>query len=298
MTITTAVSAERRDFLRAVLLVTASVLCFSLLDAGAKYLSRELPVLQIVWMRYLVNFCFALLVSAPWRDARYLKTRHLKLQILRSILLFCSTAFNFVALQHLQLAQTVSILFTAPLLVALLSVFVLGETVGPRRWGAILVGLCGILIVTRPGSDAFQWPALLSVGSAICIAIYNIVTRKIAGSDSARTSQVYVTLIACVALTPLMPGTWQAPSGPMIWVLLFAIGFFGWIGHWLLTAAHDYAPASHIAPFMYSQIVWMVALGYIVFRDVPDFWTAVGALIVVASGLYLLRRERVVREQT
>ncbi len=294
MPLMSAVTTEREAYLRGALLFCIGVLCFALLDTCAKYMARELPVLQIVWMRYFVNFLFALAVTTPWRDTRLLRTRNLGFQVLRSILLFASTAANFVALQYLQLAQTVSILFTAPLLVALLSVFLLGEHVGPRRWSAIVIGFIGVLVVTRPGGDTFQWPVLLSFGSAVCIAFYNIITRHIAGADSARTSQVYVTLIACIALTPLVPSTWQTPSGPLVWTMLIAVGFFGWIGHWLLTEAHAHASASHIAPFMYSQIIWMIGLGYFVFADVPDIWTITGSCIVVLSGLYLLRRERMV----
>lgn len=292
--IETGVAAERRNFLQAIVLVCASVLCFSLLDTCAKLMVRELPPVQVVWARYFGHFVLACIMVGPWRSRNLMKTGHLKLQILRSVLLFVSTATNFFALQYLQLAETVSILFIAPLLVAMFSVLFLGEYVGPRRWAAIVVGFVGVLIITRPGGDAFQWPALLSLTGAVCVALYNIITRKIAGADDPWTSQFYVTLVACAALTPAVPTVWVEPSGPMIWGLLVAVGLLGGVGHWIFTIAHSFAPASHIAPFMYSQIVWMVALGYIVFDDLPGPWTAVGGTIVVASGLYLLKRQKAV----
>lgn len=292
--IETGVATEHRNFLQAVVLVCISVLCFAFLDACAKLMVSELPTIQVVWARYFGHFVLACIMVGPWRQRNLLKTKHLKLQILRSVLLFISTVTNFVALQYLQLAETVSILFIAPLLVAMFSVLFLGEFVGPRRWAAIVVGFVGVLIITRPGGDAFQWPALLSLTGAVFVALYNIVTRKIAGADDPWTSQFYVTLVACAALTPAVPAVWVEPSGPLIWGLLIAVGLLGGIGHWIFTIAHSYAPASHIAPFMYSQIVWMVALGYIVFDDLPGLWTVAGSAVVVASGLYLLRRQKVV----
>lgn len=287
--------SEHRDYLTGIAFICASVLCFSLLDTCAKYMGRELPVMQVVWARYMGHFLLALVMVAPWRGTAGMRTGRLGIQVARSVLLFGSTAANFVALRYLQLTETVSILFTAPLLVALFSVALLGERVGPRRWAAIVVGFIGVLIITRPGSGAFQWPALLSLFSAVSLALYNILTRKLAGSDTAWTTQFYVTLIGCAVLTPVMPFIWTSPDDPVIWILLAAIGLFGGVGHWIYTLAHYRAPASHIAPFIYSQIVWMTILGYLVFSDLPGPWTAVGAVVVVASGLYLLRRERIVK---
>ena len=292
--IETGVAAERRDFLNAIVLMCVSVLCFSLLDTCAKLLVRELEPAQVVWARYFGHFVLACIMVAPWRSRNLLRTRHPWLQMVRSILLFVATAANFVALQYLELAQTVAILFMTPLLVALFSIPLLGEYVGPRRWVAIVAGFIGILIITQPGSGTFQWPALLSLSGAVCIALYNIATRKIAGADDPWTSQFYVTLIACAALTPAVPFVWEAPSGAAAWGALIAIGLFGGLGHWVYTIAHSFAPASHIAPFMYSQIIWMVGLGYLVFDHLPGPSTAVGGAIVVASGLYLLRRQKAV----
>ena len=286
---------DYRDYLVGIALICGSVLCFSFLDTIAKYLGRDLPVMQIVWARYMGHFLLALVMVAPWRGMAGIRTSRIGIQVARSALLFGSTAANFVALRYLQLTETVSILFTAPLLVAVFSVFLLGEHVGPRRWGAIIVGFIGVLIITRPGSGAFQWPALLSLFSAFSVALYNILTRKLAGTDSAWTAQFYATLIACAALTPAMPFVWQTPTEPIQWLLLAAIGMFGGFGHWIYTIAHYRAPASHIAPFIYSQIVWMTLLGYVVFSDLPGPWTAVGASVVALSGLYLLRRQRVVK---
>src|SRR5690606_30143049 len=149
-----------RNYLLGIALISGSVFCFSCLDAIAKYLGRDLPVMQIVWARYMGHFLLALVMVAPWRGMGQVRTSRLGIQVARSALLFGSTAANFVALRYLQLTETVSILFTAPLMVAMFSVVLLGEHVGPRRWAAIIVGFIGVLIITRPGSGAFQWPAL------------------------------------------------------------------------------------------------------------------------------------------
>jgi drug/metabolite transporter (DMT)-like permease len=131
---------DRRAYLVGIALICGSVFCFSCLDTIAKYLGRDLPIIQIVWARYMGHFLLSLVMIAPWRGMGQVRTSRLGIQVARSVLLFGSTAANFVALRYLQLTETSSILFTAPLMVAMFSVFFLGEHVGPRRWGAIIVG--------------------------------------------------------------------------------------------------------------------------------------------------------------
>jgi drug/metabolite transporter (DMT)-like permease len=216
------------------------------------------------------------------------------LQVLRGLLLLAATSFNFIALRYLQLAETASIYFSTPLLVAALSVPLLGERIGPRRLAAIAVGFVGVLIVIRPGMGMMHWAVGFSCLVALCGAFYQILTRKVAGADSPHTAQLYAALIGCAATTPLVPLDWVPPQGFGI-VLMVAIGLLGGLGHWMLTVAHAYAPAPILAPFSYTQIVWMPVLGYLVFGNVPSAWVLLGGAIVVASGLYLLHRERAVK---
>lgn len=286
-----------RDRLKGILLISGAFVLFTCLDTSAKYLGQSLPTLEIVWARFLGHLVLATLIFVPQYGASLLRTRRLGLQVLRSGFLLGATFFNFAALQHLQLSTTISILFSVPLLIAGLSVPLLGEKVGPRRWAAILVGFVGVLIIVRPGVGLFHWAVILSLCSALSNAFYNITTRKLAGSDPASTIHFFSPLVGVVLLTPVVPFVWQMPTHWLEWLLLAATGFFGGFGHYLLIVAHRLAPAPILAPFIYPQIFYMMLAGYLVFGDVPDAWVGAGAAVVIASGLYLWYRERVLNKR-
>jgi drug/metabolite transporter (DMT)-like permease len=147
-------------------------------------------------------------------------------------------------------------------------------------------------MITRPGLGTMHPAALLSLAGSVAYAFYNIVTRILATSDRAETTLVYSGLAGVALTTPLVPFVWSTPDSLLSWVLLIGLGAFGSVGHWLLILAHARAPAPVLAPFIYTQIIWMLALGYFVFGDWPDQWTFIGASVVIASGLYLFYRER------
>jgi drug/metabolite transporter (DMT)-like permease len=287
-------AAQRRHRLTGIALMCGAVACFSALDATAKYLNHEMATLQVVWARYTSAFLLTLLFYNPVSHPALLHTTRPVLQIVRSILLLASTMLNFVALRYLQLDQTTSIVFSTPFLVAALAGPLLGEWVGWRRWLAIMVGFCGVLVVTRPGVGGIHPAAALSFLGAICYAFYNISTRLLARTDSTETTLFYSNLFGALVMLPIVPFVWTTPSLSGA-VLMVAIGAFGGFGHYLLIAGHRLAPASVLAPYMYTQLVWMIALGFVIFGDLPNHWTLAGASIVVASGLYLLYRERKVR---
>lgn len=271
----------------------AAFLIFTFLDTSAKLLAEEMNSLQIVWARFVGHAVLVAAVLMPRKGLRVLASSNLKLQILRSGFLFLSTMFNFFALRHLHLATTSSIMFTVPLLVAALSVPLLGEQVGWRRWCAIAVGFAGVLIIVRPTGATLHWAVGLSLCNVVAVALYQIATRKLAARDHSDTTSLYSPLFGAIVLLPLLPFVWEPPSGPLAWALLCATGVFGGIGHWMLIIAHRYAPASLLAPFSYSGILWMTMSGYLVFGHLPDEWTVVGAAVVIASGLYVVHRERV-----
>jgi len=277
--------------LRGILLMIAAFCSFAVLDTTAKHLVQHYPVGQVVWARYVGHVVLAAAVLLPIHGRGLLVSHRPGLQVLRSLFLFGATCSNFAALQFLQLAQTSSIQFSTPLMVAALAVPLLGERVGPRRWAAIVVGFFGVLIVIRPGLGLVHWAAGLSLLCALFGAFYQITTRKLAGVDRAVTTQFYSALIGAIAITPLVPYFWQTPdlTGALLMLCLGAIGGFG---HWLLILAHRLAPAPILAPFLYIQLLPMILLGYMVFGDFPDSWTLVGAGVVLTSGLYLLYRER------
>jgi drug/metabolite transporter (DMT)-like permease len=282
--------------LRGILLMIAAFSTFAMLDTTAKYLVQHYPTAQVVWARYVGHVVLAAAVLLPLHGRDLLHSRAPGLQVLRSLFLFGSTCANFAALQFLQLAETSSIMFSAPLMVAVLSIPLLGEYIGPRRWAAIFVGFIGVLIVVRPGLGLMHWAASLSLLAALFGACYQISTRKLAGVDRAVTTQFYSAIIGAIAITPLMPFVWQTPDLTGI-ALMMLLGALGGFGHWMLILAHRLAPAPILAPFSYIQLLPMILLGYLVFGDFPDLWTIIGAGVVVVSGLYLLYRERRVKAQ-
>jgi drug/metabolite transporter (DMT)-like permease len=286
-------TGERRKRLAAIALIIGACACFSALDATAKWLSPRIGVMETTWARYVSSFLFVSLVLNPWTRPQLAITKRPVLQWARSFVLFASTALNFLALQYLQLTQTMTIMFLQPLLVALIAGPLLGEWVGPRRLVAIGVGFLGVVLVTRPGAGGIHWAAIYSFIGVGCYAAYSLMTRILAQYDPPETTMFYSAAAGIVVLTPVIPFIWNASPDGFTILLMLVIGFWGAIGHWLLILAHRLAPAGILAPFLYTQIIWMTSLGYLVFGDVPDAFTLAGGAIVVASGIYLLHRERV-----
>lgn len=250
----------------------------------------------IVWVRFAVHLVLALVLFRVWSNRLILKTRDLRGQLLRGIFMFGSTIFNFVALQTLQLAETISIAFFSPMLVVALAGPLLGERAGWRRWSAIFVGFIGVLIITRPGFGGFGVGHLFALGFVLCHSFYVIMTRRMGATESAESLIFYSALTPTLFLLPVVPLYGSMPQGALQWGLLLVIGVCGGLGHWLLIKAYQQATTSALAPYPYSQIVWMVSLGWLVFGDLPDRWTVVGATIIVMSGLYILHREHRLRQ--
>ncbi|MCC6775499.1 MAG: DMT family transporter [Hyphomicrobiales bacterium] len=288
-------ATERAQRLTGIALMCGAVACFALLDTTAKYLNLYMSTLQVVWARYTGAFLIPFAVSNPWTRPGLTRTAQPALQIGRSIMLLVSTLCNFLALRYLQLDEAISLAFSMPFFVAALSGPILGEWVRWRRWTAIAVGFVGVIIIARPGPDTFQPAALLSLGAALCYALYAIVTRILARTDSNETTLFYSNLVGAVVLIPVVPLVWVTPTDPLVIMLMVASGAFGSLGHYFLIAAHRLAPAAALASFVYSEIVWAIALGYLVFGNWPHRWTLVGCAIIVASGLYMLHRERKLR---
>jgi len=272
--------------------MSITFLCFALLDCGAKYMVKTLPVLQVVWLRFLFHAIFSTSITAPHFAAGVLRTRRPRLQLLRAMFMPVMTGLNFWALQYLQLAETGAIQFSVPIIIALIAAPMLGERIGRDRWVAILVGFAGVLVIVRPGTQGFHPAIVLSIINAVLYALYNLVTRHLAAHDSPETTQFYTSVGATLAITPFAIAGWGAMPDAWQWTVLVLMGLAGGLGHYLLALAHRYAPASVLAPFLYQQILWMVLLGYLVFGDVPDTTVVFGTAIVIASGAYLLYRER------
>jgi len=273
-------------------LISATYLLFTLLDGSAKWLVQSVPVLVVVWLRFLTHTLIASALLFPMRGLALVRTRHLRWHLARGLMFCAMTGMNFWALQYLQLTVTASIFFMVPILVALLSAPLLGEKLDAKRWAAILVGFAGVLVIVRPGSEAFHPAMLLSLANAVLYAFFNMMTRKLAAYDPPETIQFLPAVVATLVLAPFALAAWESPHGWFEWLLLCLMGVFGGTGHYLLAMAHRYAPASTLAPFLYQQILYMAIFGYLVFGSVPDTAVWIGAAIVIASGLYLFSRER------
>ena len=281
-----------RNRLTGIGLISLTYVLFALLDGSAKWLVQSVPVLVVVWLRFLTHTLIASALLFPMRGRALVRTQHLRWHLVRGLMFVAMTGMNFSALQYLQLTVTASIFFTVPILVALLSAPLLGEKLDARRWAAIAAGFAGVLVVVRPGSEAFHPAILLALANAVLYAFFNMMTRKLAAYDSPETIQFLPAVVASVVLAPFALAAWESPAGWFEWFMLCMLGVFGGTGHYLLAMAHRYAPASTLAPFLYQQILYMALFGYLVFGNVPDKETWIGAAIVVASGLYLFSRER------
>lgn len=294
----TDVTHQRRQRLTGIALMCAAVAMFACLDTTAKYLNIRMDSLEIAWARYSSAFLLTLVVSNPWTQPGLMRTGALKLQIVRGVLLVASTAMNFVALRWLQLDEALSIIFTFPFIVAIVSGPLLGEWIGWRRWCAIAFGFAGVLLITRPGFGGIHPAALLSLAATVCYGLYAVITRIVSRVDSSATSLFYNNFIGALVMLPVIPFVWQTPADWVIALMLLATGVLGSAGHFCLIAGHRLAPASVLAPFIYTQLIWVVIFGYFVFDHLPTSWTLAGAAMVIGSGLYLLYRERQLGKDT
>ena len=273
-------------------LVSLTYLFFALLDGSAKWLVASVPVIMVVWLRFVTHVVFAGIVLFPIKGIALIRTSHLRWHMLRALMFVAMTGINFWALQYLQLTVTSSIFFSVPIMIALASAPLLGEKLDAGRWAAILAGFAGVLVIIRPGSAEFHPAMLASVVNAMLYAAFMMMTRRLAAYDSPETIQYLPAVGAAIGLAPFALAAWESPSGWLEWTVACLLGVLGACGHYLLALAHRYAPASVIAPFLYQQVIYMALFGYLVFGDVPSPGLWLGAAIVIGSGLYLFYRER------
>jgi drug/metabolite transporter (DMT)-like permease len=271
-------------------LVLVAVALFSIMDAMSKVLAVRLHPIEIVWGRYLVMM--GILAPLALRRPLLLVASRPALQLLRGVCILGSGLFFVAGLARLALADATAIAFASPLLVTALSIPILREQVGFRRWSAVALGFVGVLIVIRPGSGVVGLAALLPLLSAACWALALVVTRRMAGTDQPATTLVYSTVIGLALSSLALPVIWQAPSLAEA-AILAAMGLLGAIGQYLFILGLTRGAASLLAPFSYSQIIWSTLLGFAVFGTVPALWTGWGAALIVASGLYIAHRERI-----
>jgi drug/metabolite transporter (DMT)-like permease len=281
---------------RGIALILASTVFLGSSDVTSKYLSATLPSTEIAWIRFLVFALIMFPAMLPVSPLYALPTKRLGLQIIRGVALLGSSLFFISGLRFLPIAEASATSFISPLFVTALSIVFLRESVGIRRWLATAVGLIGVLIVLRPGSGAFHPAAFFPIVSALAWACTLIMTRMMSGTERAITTMTYSAITGLCILTALVPLVWVHPSWHDIFFGI-VIGVASTVGQWIVVLAFRYADASVLAPFSYTQLLWVSILGFLVFGEVPDVWTVTGAGFIVASGLYTAHRERLRRSE-
>jgi drug/metabolite transporter (DMT)-like permease len=269
-----------------------STMFFSGSDVITKALTSSLPSAEIAWLRYVVFSLLVIPLLSASGGSAALRSRRPDIQVLRGLGMVGSALLFTTGLHFLPVAEASAINFISPVLITALSIPLLGEVVGWRRWTAAFVGLLGVLIVIRPGSDTFGIAALLPLLGATSWAGAAVVTRMMSGTDQPVTTLAYSAFVGLAVLSAIVPFTWVTPTWNEIGLGL-CVGILSTAGHWLVILAYRHAAASIIAPYSYIQLIWTGALAYIVFGSLPDAFTVLGAGVIAASGLYTAYRERV-----
>ena len=289
----------RHNIARGILFMCLAVLLMPVMNAIAKSLTADYPIAQVVWARFTGHFICMALVFLPKRGWRLFKSARPSIQFARSTIMFASNGAYIAALSTVALANASAIMFLAPILVTALSVPMLGEKVGIRRWSAVLVGFIGALIIIRPGmaQSAFAASGLgiaLLIFSMASFAIYQILTRQLSNRDSAETNIVYTALVAAIVMSLFIPSIFVAPTRPLDWALFGAIGAIGGFTQYFVAKALEEAPASVVSPYLYGELLTSAIVGLAIFGDFPDALTWIGASVVAASGIYIAYREGVI----
>lgn len=269
-------------------LVLLANLLFAFVDTSTKWLlGAGLLVVQLAFMRYAVHFAITFVQRlASGKSIGGLSRHVFGLVVLRSFCLVSATLVNFFALGHLPLSVTSAILHLSPVLICLFAAPLLGETITRHNWLAIALGLTGALVIIWPGPEGVNWYAVLMIYPAAGFALYQVLTRMLAGQVTAGALQFHTGAMGTIALAPLAALGWSTPDSPQAWLLMIALGTFAWAGHEALTRAYGLAQASALAPFGYSFVVYLTLAGAVFFSEVPTLNQFVGTVLVVAAGLY------------
>ncbi len=276
-------------------LMVLAMFLLSVMDAVSKHLTDTLAVPQILAIRFWIFILFALALASSNGLARTIRSATPGLQLLRSVIMLGQMSAFIFAVTYLPLADVGAIFAVAPLLIMLLASLLLGESIGPRRAAAVALGFVGVLIIIRPGTGVFDPISLIALAGATCWACFQILLRVVGRRDSVYTTTLFSAMVGSAAFSLVTPFVWRSPD-PATWFWLLVLGSLGAIGHYLLSVAFRHAPASTLQPFAYTMPLWAVVMGWLVFHDIPDSWTFIGGGLVIASGLYALRRERAAAE--
>ena len=258
---------------------------FPVQNAVVKLLTGLYPFQEVVWVRLATHLVLMCVIFLPRRGLALLRTRAPLQQVICSAGLLGATFFFFSAAKSVGVTEAIAISFISPLVVTFLAWPILGERITVVRFASVAIGFAGVMIVIRPGSSVFQWASLLIVASSVSYAVYQIIVRRVAAVDSPATTAFYSAL-GCTLVTSLfVPFYWKTPDNWGDVALMLSLGVSGGFGHYCVARAFSYAPANLIAPLNYTQMIGSVVVGYLVFAEVPDFYTWIGSAVIIVAGL-------------
>jgi drug/metabolite transporter (DMT)-like permease len=281
---------------KGIVYMLAASATLTIMDAGIKWLTRDYPVPQIGFMRYAVGMLVATALAARLGGIATLRTKRPGGHALRSLFNLATMLTFYYALEALPLTDSIAIGYAAPLFMTALSVPLLGERVGWRRWLAVTVGFLGVLIAAQPSGAGISTGALWALAAALFYALTLVTSRQLSTTESSHTILFYYSLFVVVALGAWMPWVWVAPRWEDLWLIVFA-GVAGSFGQFFLNQAFRYGEVSLLAPLDYSGLVWAGLLGFIVWTDVPTPAVLAGSAIIISAGIYIVRRETMLRRR-
>jgi drug/metabolite transporter (DMT)-like permease len=259
-------------------------------SALTKWLVQAYPIGEVLFVRAVTSLVGAGLVILPYAGLAVFRTRRLRDHLVRGVSQSCSQVFLVIAFSLMPLASAVAINFSAPLFATIAAIFFLKETVGPVRWGALIVGFLGVLLVSAPGADAFGTGSLFALANAVLFGTVTVGVRGMTATESTETLTLYQFVLLTVVFTASLPLGWVAPNAAD-WGAMVANGLGNAVGQYLWTRALHLAPTSAVVPFNYFSLVWAIVLGFVVWGDIPPVTLIAGSAIVAGSGMFLLWHE-------
>jgi len=278
--------------MKAVLLNISAWMLLPFMDGMAKHLSTEIHFIQVVWGRYFFMAILSLLITYFFFNHNLRWPKNLPIQLSRSLFLFLSTVFFFFSISKISLAEALTLSFVSPIIVTILSIFLLNEKVGVRRWIAVFLGFAGVIIVIRPGFNEINIATVAALGTGICYAFYIVSTRKLSSIDSPLLTLLFTGLSGVILISLVVPFFWTWMNFSQ-WLILISLASIGTVAHLLIILSLNFAEASKLAPLGYFEIITNVLIGYYFFNDFPNKWIWLGLFLIISSGIYISIRESI-----
>lgn len=280
-------TSPARAALTGIALTVSACALFALLDSGTKFAGQFLPMLMVVWLRFVAQALVTTALVLPRHGLRALRTEHPKFQISRALSGVLTTVFAFYCIQSMPLANFTAIWSAGPLLIVVASALLFGEKVSTTRWVLLVIGLFSVITIVRPEQDGMPlgWMALAPVGVLLCGTTYQLLGSRLARLDPPTTTQLYTTWLPVLASVPLIPWVWQSVPNGQVWLAVAVMGACSGVGHLLLLQAYTHATPSVVSPFLYSQIGFAMLMGWLFFGQVPDTLSLAGIAVIFACGM-------------